>query len=348
MANDRTRRVALRCDGGGTIGVGHVMRCVALGEELSARGHEVLLWGDLGGIGWLGELVAQHAYPVHAAPGDPGGCAREADRLGLDAVVLDGYHLDSGIGRAVATDSRRVLTLVDYDFGVRQYADVYVDQNLGARRHPELPAEAIDLSGIDYALFRDSVRDRRRTGLVTHAVAKPGLIRVVAVFGGTDPYGAAPVVVPALFAGGVPLEVTVVATAAQHIADLQAIPLGPDQTLRIRPPESDFGALVRDADVVVSASGSSVWELLCMGVPTAVVCVVDNQEEGYRRSLERGVVTGLGQLSRFDGPAATTALAPLLTDPQVRARYVVRGQALVDGLGRGRVADVFLGSPANG
>lgn len=346
MANGWTRRVALRCDGGSTLGVGHVMRCVALGEELSARGHDVLLWGDLGGISWLEVLVARHGYPVHAAPQRPTDCAREADRLGLDAVVLDGYHLDDGIGGALAADSRRVLALVDYDFGVRQYADVYLDQNLGARRHPDLPAGAIDLSGIAYALFRDSVRDRRRA--LPHPAADPGRTRVVAVFGGTDPSGAAPVVVPTLFADRLPLDVTVVATAAQHIAELDAITLHSGQTLRICPPEPDFGALVSDADLVVSASGSSVWELLCMGVPTAVVCVVDNQEEGYRQGLDRAVVTGLGRLSGFDEAAARAALTPLLTSPEVRAGYATRGQALVDGLGRARVADAFLSRPASG
>lgn len=354
MAVEEVRRVALRCDGGPTMGVGHVMRCVALGEELSARGHEVLLWGDLGGIGWLHELIAQHGYPVHAAATDPQDCARSAADLQLDAVVLDGYHLHPGIGHALAADSRRVLTLVDYGFGVAQYADVYVDQNLGARRHRDLPAGSIDLSGIDYALFRDSVRERRRS--LPHQwpprhlhedATGPAVARVVAVFGGTDAYGAAPVVLPALLAVGAPVDVTVVATDEQHIAALRALPLGPGQSLRIHPPHPDFGALVQDADLVLSASGTSVWELLCMGIPTAVVCVVDNQEEGYRQGLEHAAVTGLGHLGHFDSAVASAALAPLVTDASVRAAFAGRGEVLIDGRGRGRVVDAFLRGPTN-
>ncbi|MBO1755633.1 PseG/SpsG family protein [Allobranchiibius sp. CTAmp26] len=334
-------RVALRCDAGATLGVGHVMRCVALGEELTARGHEVLLWGDLGGIGWLQTLVAAHGYDVVPALGDPAACARAADLLGLDAVVLDGYHLDDGLGAALVTPSRRLLTLVDYEFGVHQYADVYVDQNLGAETYPDLPAGATALAGIEYALFRDTVRDRRRVApAAPRDTGDP--VRVVAVFGGTDAFGAAPVVVPALLATGAPLDVTVVATRPESIDAVRAIPTAAGQQVRVVAPAPDFGALVADADLVISASGSSVWELLCMGVPAAVVCVVDNQEQGYRQCLDRGVVAGLGHLGRFDAAAATATLTTLVTDAATRDGYAARGQALVDGHGRERVVDAFL------
>ncbi|UIJ34644.1 PseG/SpsG family protein [Allobranchiibius sp. GilTou73] len=338
MSRHGGARVALRCDAGPTLGVGHAMRCVALGEELTARGHEVLLWGDLGDIGWLQALVAAHGYAVVPAPGDPSGCAREADALSLDAVVLDGYHLDTGIGSALAAPSRRLLTLVDYDFGVRQHADVYVDQNLGALPHPGLPARATVLAGIDYALFRDTVRDRRRA--TPQAPGRP--VRVVAVFGGTDAFGAAPVVVPALLATGEPVEVTVVAARPESVDAVRAMPTAAGQTVQVVAPDPDFGALVADADLVLSASGSSVWELLCMGVPAAVVCVVDNQESGYRQGLDRGVVAGLGHLGRFDAAAATATLAELVTDASRREGYATRGQALVDGAGRERVANALL------
>lgn len=341
MSQQGRARVALRCDGGPTIGVGHVMRCVALGEELTARGHEVLLWGDLGGIGWLRTLIAGHGWDVLAAPDDPAGVARVADDLGLDAVVLDGYHLDPGIGSALAASSRRLLTLVDYDFGVQQHADVYVDQNLGASVHPDLPAGATALAGVEYALFRDTVRDRRRSApRAPHLPHRP--VRVVAVFGGTDAFGAAPVVLPALLATGEALDVTVVATRPESVDAVRAAATGAGQQVRVVAPEPDFGALVAEADLVISASGSSVWELLCMGVPAAVVCVVDNQEEGYRQSLDRGVVAGLGHLGRFDPAAATATLGTLVGDAAIRDEYAARGQALVDGLGRERVVDAFL------
>ena len=42
-------RLLLRCDGGPDIGVGHVVRSLALAEEATARGHEVALLGRVEG-----------------------------------------------------------------------------------------------------------------------------------------------------------------------------------------------------------------------------------------------------------------------------------------------------------
>lgn len=338
MSGPGRQRIALRCDGGGSLGVGHVMRCMALGEELAERGREVLLWGNLGGVGWLEGLVADHGYAVLPAPADPVECARMADELELHAVVLDGYQLDPGTGSALTATSRRVLAMVDYDFGVQQRADVYVDQNLGARRHPDLPGGVVDLSGIVYALFRDSILRRIRE----EPLATTGRPHIVAAFGGTDPFNAAPPVISALLATGSPMAVDVVAGRAEPATAIRRLATAPGQDVNVVAPTRDFGALCAAADLVVSASGSSVWELLCMGVPAAVVCVIDNQEQGYRSAVEKGVVTGLGTLADFDAATATSRLATLLDDSDARDRPARRGRELVDGRGRVRVVDALL------
>ena len=40
-----------------------------------------------------------------------------------------------------------------------------------------------------------------------------------------------------------------------------------------------------ESDLVISASGTSTWELLCLGATAGLVCVVDNQEMGYERAV---------------------------------------------------------------
>ena len=108
----------------------------------------------------------------------------------------------------------------------------------------------------------------------------------------------------------------------------------------------DLPALVVESDLVVSASGSSVWELLCLGAAAATVCVTDNQEAGYREVVRRGLVAGLGSLADLTGSDAArrhavTTLAALLTDPDARHDLAARGLGEVDGRGRERVADAL-------
>ena len=70
------RRVGIRCDAGAVIGVGHLVRCVALAEELCARGVEVILLGEVSGSPWAAEQLQARGLPLVAAP-------QEADLLAL-------------------------------------------------------------------------------------------------------------------------------------------------------------------------------------------------------------------------------------------------------------------------
>ncbi|MFC6707903.1 hypothetical protein [Flexivirga alba] len=87
------QRIAFRCDASPSIGVGHVVRCVALGEELRARGFEVVLWGSVEGIGWLSELVDSVGFSTLPAAEGVTEQVRTAAEAGFGGIVLDGYHL---------------------------------------------------------------------------------------------------------------------------------------------------------------------------------------------------------------------------------------------------------------
>ena len=70
---------------------------------------------------------------------------------------------------------------------------------------------------------------------------------------------------------------------------------GPGQRFEIIAPTDDLPKLLAGADLAVSASGTSTWELLCLGLAAALVWVVDNQIIGYERTIARGYAAGLGQ-----------------------------------------------------
>lgn len=337
------QHVGLRCDGGPSIGVGHVVRCLALGDELLARGTEVSLLGDLGGLAWLENQAGTRDVTVVAAPDEPEALADLAVHLGLDAVVLDGYDLDPRSGRSLRARGVTVLAISDGPFGAGQDADIVLDQNLGAVA--DVGRSGTVLAGLDFALFRDQVLEQRRSPV--DAAPRSGTpLRVLAVFGGTDAHGAAPVVVPLLVETGRPFEVVAVAAHADIARQLLALEMGAGQTIHVVPPVDDLAVLAVTCDLAVTASGSSVWEFCCLGLPAALVCVTENQVVGYDAVTAAGVAVGIGSLSALredhdHRSACVSSLTQLLTDPQLRASLAQRGQELVDGRGRERVVDVL-------
>ncbi|WP_030440629.1 PseG/SpsG family protein [Actinoplanes subtropicus] len=327
--------VGIRCDAGARTGVGHLVRCVALAEELVARGAGVRFLSDLGGVAWAEAQLSQRGLPGHPPPFDPVGLVAAVERLEIDALVIDSYTLPPAHSVAVRKTGRRVLAIVDGDFR-GQTADIYVDQNLDARIDVE---DAIGLAGLDYALLRSSVRSLRP---VTPPVHRPGRTpKVVAFFGGTDAYRAAPQVAALLTRTGVGFDATVIAANEELNAELSAIPAGPGQRFEIISPTDDLPKLLAGADLAVSASGTSTWELLCLGLPAALVWVVDNQILGYDRTIARGYAAGLGQLGHL-GDDAVSTLRALLTDASWRTELAAKAWAAVDGRGVERVASALL------
>ena len=327
------------------MGVGHVLRQLALAEEFTSRGIGVTLLGDVVGSPLVDGLLRAHGLAMTPVGQDPADLVAAVREHGLDAVMLDGYHLSGTLGSALRAAGVPVAAMADATFGLHQDADLYVDQNFGAVRDPGVPADRRFLAGIEYALLRDVVRDRRgtRRGALGSSGPRP---RVLGVFGGTDAYGAAGTVVALLLATGSPVDLVAVAATEEIAADLRALEPGPDQSLEVVAPASDLPGLAAGCDGVVSAAGSSIWEFFCLGVPTALVAVAANQMVGYDQVLDAGLVAPVGLLDELRDDAAGAAvgrevLRRFVTDAAWRAELGARGAAVVDGDGRVRVADAM-------
>lgn len=340
-------RIGIRCDAGRTTGVGHLIRSIALAEELQSRGIDVIFLGDTDGLAWAQRQLDSRGLPLLPGPTTPAAMVTAVRELALDALVVDSYTLAAECAGAVRDQGVPVLAIVDGDLR-DQDADLFLDQNLDAEfAEVKVPEGSRRLAGLDYALLRDAVR-RLRPIEPRGRQTRTGPPHVLAFFGGTDAFGAAPVLTRLLLATGQPLELTVVAGSDNMYDELMALPTQGDQGLEVVRPTDRLPELIAEADLVITASGTSTWEVLCLGTPAALVWVVDNQWLGYERVMARGLATGLGRLSELvelDAPAATAAIASLhelLSSTDARVAASARAFGAVDGRGRERVADELL------
>jgi spore coat polysaccharide biosynthesis predicted glycosyltransferase SpsG len=337
-------RIGIRCDADVRTGVGHLVRCIALAEELLGRGVEVVFLSRVDNVAWASRQLSTRGLRVVPPASAAADLARQTLDLGLDAVVLDRYELDPDTGKAVRERGVVVLDILDGAFG-GQEADLYVDQNLHAERSAfSLPSGAERLAGVRYVLLRDVVRAERPP---TPRAPRPGAaLEVLAFFGGTDAFGAAPVIVPLILRTGAAMHLKVVAPRPETARRLERVPTSPGQSVEILGPRDDLPLLAAASDLVATASGSSPWEAMCLGVAVAVVAVSENQGVGYQALLAEKVALGLGRLDQLHTDAAQRlaahTLSELLRDPERRAAISARGWALVDGRGRERVADTLL------
>lgn len=331
------------CDAGPSLGIGHLMRCIALGEEFQARGLEVRFAADVAGVPWAAGQLERRGMAVlaPAAYDDVAGLVAQVTAEAPDVVVLDSYLRPRDAYAALRASAAVLVALVDGDPEGRA-ADVYLDQNIGAEDDTWPLAEgSVRLAGLDHALMRNDLLEQRPEQPRTGSAVPP---RVLTFFGGTDAFGASPVVAGALVATGAPFEATVVAATDELAAAVRGLDPRQGQRIDVIGPSDRLAEQVAAADLVVSAAGSSSWELCCLGAAAALVCVADNQEESYARAVDLGVVAGLGRLEalRDDPASAVGVLTGLLTDADTRAALRREAWRLVDGQGRRRVVDTVL------
>ena len=329
-------RLLLRCDGGPTIGVGHVVRSLALAEEALRRGHDVSLLGEVGG-----DLLEGLVRAVGPGLRLLGPAASTADLLraapGHDVVHLDHYELPATVAADIAASADAaghprplVSAVADGAYGV-QVADVVIDPTVGAERRPATAQARWLVRGGRFVALRDAVV---RAG---PAPRHSDRLAVLVVMGGTDPEGCAPEVLRALAATDVPMDVTVVATPATAPALEATAAAWARGSVRVTAPVADLASVMAASDVVVSAAGTTAWELCALARPMAVVAAVDNQRPGHDVLVEAGAALGLGGPADLRGVEALAArLRPLLTDPDLRRGLAARAHALVDGRGAWR------------
>jgi spore coat polysaccharide biosynthesis predicted glycosyltransferase SpsG/ribosomal protein S18 acetylase RimI-like enzyme len=348
-------RVLMLCDGGGPLGVGHVIRSLALAEAAAAAGHQVEVAGQFGGSFLLGQLAAAPveltSLGTPVAGSDPQQVIDLVRRRRPDVLHVDSYGAPDRLRELAAP---AVLSnMEDGTFG-RRPADVVIDPTFGAElsQRPEDGSTWL-LRGSRFTPVRRRVVDARRAaaGAASADEPVPGQVArsVLVVMGGTDPVGLAPVAIRLLARTGLALDVTAIAVG-ENARQARAGAQGSALSLTVLEPVDDLASLMAGQDLVISAAGTSVWELCCLGVPAAVAWAVDNQHAGYHAVVAAGAAIGLGG-PELGGPGpggpdefgqraderAVDLLRAALTDSRVRADLVSAGRQVVDGLGAWRV-----------
>lgn len=328
-------RILLRADASATQGTGHVMRLLTLAEALIGRGHEVHLATNSSGVEWLETMVRASTVTVHRVAQH----SLDLDfirKLSPDWLVIDSYVIPSELISA-ARDATHVLAIVDGDTRGIQ-ADLYLDHNLGADKNA-WPVEIRDklIAGHTYALIRDAILAVKRASPWKF---QHDLAQVLVVMGGSDPTGSAVLVTEALSGIEHPFSLTVVAPSNLHNEVLSVA--GEPDAISVVEPTPDLPQFFGQADIVISAAGTSSWELCTLGMPSLLIAVVDNQCESLLNMRELGLVDGVDLVSTSKVEASRSLrelTESLLTNEAHRKELSVTASHYFDGLGKLRVVE---------
>jgi UDP-2,4-diacetamido-2,4,6-trideoxy-beta-L-altropyranose hydrolase len=354
-----------RVDAALDIGSGHVMRCLTLARELARRGcasvfvcreHQGNMVTAIRGAGFEAislplEMGAVGSPSDHSAwigskwYSDAAQSREIFTRMDCDFVVVDHYGLDGRWERAVSPSGR--VAVID-DLANRGHAcALLLDQTLA--REPTayralVPTDCLLLCGTEFALLRPQFAEVRQRSLAERS--NRSAQHILVSMGGVDRDNATGQVLQALAALPEELRFSTTIVMGPNAPWLSAVSTlaansGRDMTVCVD--VSEMADLLARTDLAIGAAGSSAWERCCLGVPTVMAVIAENQAEISRAIAARGAAIAIGRPGD-DGFATkvSQAVGQLLSAPTQLAEMSKAAASICDGQGVERVADRLL------
>lgn len=333
-------KIIFRADAYTEIGIGHVMRCLALANACRETGIATRFVGRIED----GILLARinqcgHEFTAMTAGLENGWLDCISREVGW--VVLDGYGFSSQDHRNIRDAGTKLLVIDDMGSLDIYEADVILNQNFYADSADyRLAHETRMLMGPRYALLRQEFIGR--SPVVRSAVAR----RLLVTLGGSDPQGVGLLVTEALAnIDDTRLEVLLIAGSSNpHLDRLKVgaeLARSRGHTIDVLHYTDDMPGAMAWADFAVIAGGSTSLEVAYMGLPALVLTLADNQAPIAAAMQTSGVAESLGWYDTLSAGTLAVALKHLASDVPRRQAMTAQGQALVDGLGAKRVVQAI-------
>ncbi|MDP9940100.1 UDP-2,4-diacetamido-2,4,6-trideoxy-beta-L-altropyranose hydrolase [Ectopseudomonas alcaliphila] len=354
-------KIAFRADASLEIGTGHVMRCLTLGRALRERGHECLFISREH-LGNLLTLISEEGFAMHALPVGNEldselahakwlGASQTEDALACkellaswcpDWLVVDHYGLDHRWEESVRPVGCRVLVIDD--LADRQHScDLLLDQNLGRSHcdyHGLLRQSCAVLTGPLYALLRPEFAELRADSL---ARREEGLLsKVLIALGGVDQHDYTRKILKALqacqLAGDIRFTVVLGATAP-HLQVVREFAEQCPWPVEVLSGINNMAQHMATADLAIGAGGATSWERCCLGVPTLLLILAENQLPASRQLVTReaAIMIEVGG----DLRAQLQQTFRLMSDCGTLRGYSSAASQITDGVGVERVLDIM-------
>lgn len=349
-------KIVFRVDASTQIGSGHVMRCLALANTLQRLGHNIS-FACLDLPGNFIQFLEDNNYSVLKLPfikctttkqGYESWLTRSETRdaqeflrvcFQADCAIVDHYGIETTWESLVKEALSCKIVAID-DLVRPHTANLIIDQTL-SRKAIEYDQMAHSLCGQDYALLSGSFCFHHERALDQSTCSTP--FKVLVSFGAIDEHNFTLRALEQL--SKLDIDITVLlSTRSPHYAAIANFAKRHQRVTHISF-TTQMAELMLQHDIAIGAPGTTSWERACLGLPSIIIPIADNQLTMCEKLSELGVVYALK-------PSDLSQLGLSIKRMEAQWQTVRRkGLAICDGLGAYRSAlaihQQLLGSSPN-
>lgn len=365
--------MVFRADASLEIGTGHIMRCLTLAEGLRDKGANCRFISREH-LGNMNALIHEKGFEVHSLPVDhsyqkckktetPSGAPDHYDdwlgtdwktdaqqvissiqREPIDWIIVDHYGIDARWESILNPHSNKFMVIDDLA-NRRHDCDLLLDQNLGrfAENYLSLvPQKCEILVGPQFALLRNEFAEIRKNGFVQKSSSR--LLNLLIMMGGVDLPNSSGQVLQTLLSCDLPedLKITVVVSSkSPWVEDIREQANQMPWVTKVLVDEMNLSSIMFESDLAIGAAGSSAWERCCVGLPTLLVVLAENQTFAAKALVDSGCNQLIGGFKDIDKNLGSTL--EIMKEPINLLRSHEIALSITDGNGTNLIVQKLFG-----
>lgn len=298
--------VVFRCDASIQIGTGHVMRCLTLADELAHQGakcyficreHEGNLIDFIIQKGY--ETCTLEAVSLGSSEENTAestlfhskwlGATQETDAkqtvhivssIQPEWLIIDHYALDIYWEEKLRSHCNNILVIDD--LADRKHdCDLLLDQTFGRNKQDYqdlVPNHCKILCGTTYAILRPEFTKWRQYSLERRK--DNGVKNILINLGGVDKDNITSRILESLKQATLPELCTITVVMGSTSPWLDTVITKANQLpwfTEVKTGVSNMAELMANSDLAIGAAGSTSWERCCLGLPTIMLVIAENQ-----------------------------------------------------------------------
>ena len=329
----------IRVDSSSEIGIGHMMRCLTLAQELKNNFDKIIFLTQKDSGNFIGTIM-KNEFEVIFIPttnNDPNIIKNliTAYSENKNFLLIDHYDIDTDFELSLKNIFERIFVIDDLA-NRKHDCDLLIDQNyyrdLNQRYEKLIQNGTIALLGPKYAIIKAEFKNTDKKTIKKNTQIK----KILVSFGGSDLTNECKKVLDALCSiENSKFEIVVVAGIYNHKFEQLKKLYEKYSNIKIYRHVNDLSRLMLNSDLFIGAGGTTTWERLYMGLPSIVTIISNDQKESIEFLSDTGHVINLGLAKNVTTKTYVQAIQK--SNPDLIYSMSLNNQKLVDGNGCGRI-----------
>lgn len=357
--------IVFRVDASLQMGTGHVMRCLTLADALQKQGSEVsficrehkgnlikyieskgyivcrldILSSDIEELNQSENNPLAHAHWLGATQKkDAEACDPILKNINPDWLIVDHYGIDYRWQNQLKKYFKKLMVIDDLA-DRKHECDLLLDQTYGRKDDDYnnlVPHGCKKLLGSRYALLRPEFLQWREYSLQRRV--NPELKKILINMGGADPDNFTGQLLEMLRASELrqDIEITVVmGEVSSHLKEVKQLGKIMPCPTSVMIGVNNMAEIMANSDLAIGAVGSTTWERGCLGVPSILLAIAENQIYASRLLKHERVIELCNDIE------SVLDLVKAITKNEM-ANLSKKSANLTDGTGCNKVMDIMM------